>query len=148
MKNYWTKHVVKKTKPWMTLTGAISLALSSSIVTAESLARPTLLQACMPQFSAENVLSIPEDCSYTISSYLSSYLSTSTTPSTTTSNFQQRADATKLGNNTEPQNSCTIDNTVRNTLSLAITKKLVAAGESDYNIEKMINDSIAEEYPC
>ena len=130
--------------PTAKLAATLGLVLSTSVVSAETPAKPSVLQACMPSFNTENSLSIPENCSYTISNYLSSYLQPKSTPSA----FQQRAYATRLGASAEQDNACAINNTARNKLSLAITKKLVASGQSSYEVEQMINDSIAEQYPC
>ncbi|WP_101760059.1 hypothetical protein [Oceanicoccus sp. KOV_DT_Chl] len=134
-------------------TGLAVIALTSLTATAqatqENIEKNSFLSACIPQLNEQNTLSIPNVCSYAINNYLATYLPEDiTNPSNeNTMSFQQRAYYTSLEE--KPQkNDCTINETVRLKLSMAITNKLVASGQSTKDVEQIIASTISNEYPC
>ena len=133
----------------------MSLLLFAPLSFASAEEKPGLLQACMPEFSADNTLAIPEQCSYTISAYMDAYMQkasamlTKPAPaSTASSNHAQSAHYANHNASMDQQALCAVSETGRTKLAMAISNKLAAAGQSNSEIEAIVNDSIAEQYSC
>ena len=125
-------------------------AVAALPATAESSKDAALVRACMPQFSAQNTLSIPEECSYKIGNNLVSSIPIESVEMEPTSSpaMQFETHYRLINANAEELAACAIDESFRSGITMAITKKLMASGESKEVVEEIINEAITEEYTC